>query len=372
MTERRATCFVSYCHENADLNSIHYLVRQLRELSNNQIHFFFDENATGGTKLTNFMSRIKNVDAILLLLTPQYRRRVLERKGGVYYIEFTEILRRFHDDEERANDHTKRGDDAVKPPPVCFKPLLFAGDFESACPEETREYLCKDFSGYRAQEDAKGELFTTRPVITRYRSKIEEIASEILARHAASAPDFEVRFRAVLRRLFLETKHERLTGDDVFQKVAKSIFVKTHAYERVKEQVSYILVGRKGSGKSTITHYLPELGKKHYKEPININVNGFGLEYLYGMLSTKQVRSEVQTVVERSRLFEWTWEAFIIVCCMEVLMIEAMKGSLTAPHNANDLAAFSNFLHRVSGESNRTECVDKNATFRWCLAQVLD
>jgi hypothetical protein len=214
---------------------------------------------------------------------------------------------------------------------VCFKPLIFAGDFNSACPEEIREYLCKDFSGYRAHKDEEGRLFTTRPVTTGYRSMIEEIASDILARHVASAPDFEARFREVLRSLFLETKHERLSGDEVFQKVAKSIFVKTHAYGRVKEQISYILVGRKGSGKSTITNYLPELGKKHYKEPININVNEFGLEYLYGMLSTKQVWSEAQTVIERSKLFEWTWEVFIIVCCMEVLVSEGMEGTLTAP-----------------------------------------
>jgi hypothetical protein len=80
MTDRQATCFVSYCRENADLNSIRYLVRQLREVSNNQIHFFFDEDATGGIKLTDFMSQIRKVDAILLLLTPQYRRRVLERR----------------------------------------------------------------------------------------------------------------------------------------------------------------------------------------------------------------------------------------------------------------------------------------------------
>lgn len=40
------------------------------------------------------MSRLERVDSVILILTPAYKRRVLERSGGVY-TEFTRIVQRY-------------------------------------------------------------------------------------------------------------------------------------------------------------------------------------------------------------------------------------------------------------------------------------
>ena len=83
------------------------------------------------------------------------------------------------------------------------------------------------------------------------RKIIEAVRAIALERSAG----FNDRYRSNLRTLLLDTKAQSI-GQRLSPRDRDHIFVKTKAYEGVVDQKSLILIGRKGSGKSTITDYL--------------------------------------------------------------------------------------------------------------------
>jgi hypothetical protein len=94
MSESKAICFVSYCHGDIDREVLQYVRFLLESRSQQKYEILIDEDVPTGGDLEDFMAFPDKVDAVLILLTPEYKRRVLERKGGVY-TEFTRIITRY-------------------------------------------------------------------------------------------------------------------------------------------------------------------------------------------------------------------------------------------------------------------------------------
>ncbi len=92
-TKKKPSCFISYCHQDTNKESIYFLVNEIKSLAKSQINFYWDREQLTGTKLTTFMDNLYTCDAIVLLLTPEYKRKVDSREGGVYD-EFQRIMDR--------------------------------------------------------------------------------------------------------------------------------------------------------------------------------------------------------------------------------------------------------------------------------------
>ncbi|MGA1845355.1 MAG: toll/interleukin-1 receptor domain-containing protein [bacterium] len=92
-TKSRPTCFISYCHEDTNKDAIAFLVYELKELGGIDTTFYWDRELLTGSRLKAFMDQLYSSDAIILLLSPAYKRKVDAREGGVYE-EYQRIMHR--------------------------------------------------------------------------------------------------------------------------------------------------------------------------------------------------------------------------------------------------------------------------------------
>lgn len=137
MNERKKpSCFISYCHEDTDKTSVEFLVEELRTLAQTDIVFHWDKDQVTGARLDNFMDRLFTSDAVILLLSPAYKRRVDERYGGVYE-EYGRIMGRLDERERLYKRRNKTPADiqALREADFSLFPYVFVGSGDTACPE---------------------------------------------------------------------------------------------------------------------------------------------------------------------------------------------------------------------------------------------
>lgn len=370
--DHRPTCFISYCRDGADRDTIDHLIQQLRHTSRQRIEFLYDEELDAGARLPAFMDLLRRVDGVILLLSPEYKTRTEERKGGVY-TEYSEIIRRYQELESAANEHTKSSEDSSPSinPPFPLIPIILSGAFEKSCPIEIQENLCLNFTTYRAFRRENGHLYITQQVEAKHNKLISRIVSQIVVNNSSKSTAVAASFDE-LRSAFLEnTKHEHIAGDPRFESQLHDLFVKTYAFKKVRKQTSYLLIGRKGSGKSTIVDYLSRDFDDKYKDAIKISINDFDLEYLYSILSTQQLRAELNVVVSQVRVFEVIWELFLYICCMNCLVTEFRNGHVKNGQHQH-LSVVQRFLKRMSGVTeDRGLQIEYKAAFHWCYSKVV-
>ncbi|HLO99625.1 MAG TPA: hypothetical protein VK171_13600, partial [Fimbriimonas sp.] len=115
--------------------------------------------------------------------------------------------------------------------------------------------------------------------------------------------------------LFRNTKadwHKVVTDGDLDR-----LFVKTKAYYRAKRSSKAILVGRKGSGKSTVTQVRNITEASSYSGIINVQADAIRLTSLYHLTTFRQITSDIRNVVTTYTAFQMTWLAFFFFCVLE-------------------------------------------------------
>ncbi len=298
--------FVSYCHDGIDRPTLDYVVAVLRERFKSSADLLIDERLPVGGDFSQFMALLDAVDAVIIILTPQYKARVLQRQGGVYE-EFTRIWNRY--DSIRPERES--------PGRFAILPILFSGTHLDATPDEIRTIKHIDLTGLRVSQKPTGAFHLP----DRQREKYDPLIKELAAAAAAAATVHSEPFRSLAEslydRLFVDLKASyddpTWTGHDY----PDSIWVKTHAYTRIRNQQAYFVIGRKGSGKSTMTQILSVIEPGRYEGVVHIVAEGFDLETLYSLYSDAQFRSDVSSVVPRDRAFQFTWEALLMLATIE-------------------------------------------------------
>ncbi|AQH03821.1 hypothetical protein A9R05_33040 (plasmid) [Burkholderia sp. KK1] len=326
-----------------------------------------------------FMEKLRTVDAVILLLTPEYKLRVDDRKGGVY-IEYSEIIRRYEELIADANNLTSTitvdaDEDEFPyqsvPAPFAMIPLIFSGSYERSCPSDIAHNICVNFGTYRANRNKDGQLCVTPQVASRYAKDISRITNVIFTHYAEKTPEVKQSFEEYLSAFFRNTKREHLQKNPLFESAVERVFVKTFAYKKIRDQTSYLLVGRKGSGKSTIVDYLARETDEKYGHAIDINVNNFHLEFLYTIASSAQSLSDIDMLVEPARFFELVWELFIYLCCID-LVVSEHREAVTMPGQAGPFAVLSRLLDDIAGDHGTERKLNYVAAYRWCYVRVLE
>jgi ABC-type multidrug transport system fused ATPase/permease subunit len=262
MPKINATCFISYCHDDTDFDTLEKLEEMLGEASEHYIKFIRDDQNPVGGNWDDFMSLVESVDAAILLLSPAYKTKVMTRSGGVYR-EFRQILLR-HARVREARQRPRMVDPVHGLRSFRLIPILFSGSSSDALPNEISREHYFDFTHFHvAREegrDAKGkkQLIIANSVKSSFQSNVRDIISRIDSAIIENIPDFHYTKEKYFDLLMSESKDENLTNALSMEK-RNYIFVKTSSYKEIRKRKSYIIVGRKGSGKSTITRYISEL-----------------------------------------------------------------------------------------------------------------
>src|SRR5690606_33356284 len=93
-----------------------------------------------------------------------------------------------------------------------------------------------------------------------------------------------------------------------------TLFVKTDVFKKVLKQDAWFIIGRKGSGKSTITDILPKFEPDKYLTTIPIYADNISLITTYNIFTSNQAFfSDSKNVYQRLRLFQFGWELFLFI-----------------------------------------------------------
>lgn len=321
---KKPSCFISYCHEDTNKMAVAKLVEELKEISGTDIDFYWDRDLLTGAQLKQFMDNLYTCDAAIVLLSPVYKRRVDAREKGVYE-EYQRIMHRLEALENLRRKPNKTQDDtiAIRNSSFSVFPYIFQGTGESSCPVGLSDHKYESLSQWNIYRDEHGNYYVSDAIKKQYRSEFKKILSHIIANHFTKAPLYSRMYEEIFDNLFRTVKHEDSKGYlDKNPDVAEHLFVKTHAYQEVKAQRAYILTGRKGTGKTTLTDNLARIHRNTYKEHFPIKLDDFELETIVAILSMPQISSDTSFVVRRERAFRIAWEIFIYVHCMEIVIHE--------------------------------------------------
>jgi energy-coupling factor transporter ATP-binding protein EcfA2 len=327
-----------------DQKILSMLIDNLRK--NRKLEVIFDQDLRAGDKVDEFMSMITQCHAVLVLCTPEYHNRVSKRIGGVYH-EYDLIINAYEKltlETEREFENniptSNNTDDRLVNPPdrleqlgtfyrdkrFTILPILISGAPETSVPSEFQNRIWEDFVGMIARKSKNRKQYQPS---THFRNKFRHAISSI---EQTTLNIFEFRRKEyikdaaeIFRKIFYNLKHDSENYDKT---TLEQLFVKQFEYKKVEKQEAYILVGRKGTGKSTLIDYLTHGISAIRKFPIKINVNEFPMEFIFGFLNSAPHKSDRVFITVRSTLMQFAWEGMLYFCCFEALGREFDSGNL--------------------------------------------
>jgi hypothetical protein len=352
--------FVSYCRKDTNQEYLELILDSIERLHKGKINFIFDVNQKAGDDLEHFMERIYSVSAILVFLTPEYKARINRKFESGVYTEFCMICDIF---DEEDNDT-----------PVI--PIILSGNKKDSCPQIFANTLYCDLSQINVLRSKNKRLLITKNCKGLFDKELKKVQGAIEYAFVKKTKEFKENYTKLKNDLFMDRKGENLMNGKLKNDL-KQLIIKTKNYNDVVEQKSYILMGRKGSGKTTIATAINSLDGNKYKCFCNVNVNQFSLTRLYHQSSIPKNKSDSTFVVSLHHIFDVAWDIFITLCCIKMLKFVHEKGDLSLEQEEKTKILFKfiddlqgdEFEEEVSSNDSNT-MVANPAIFTWAITSV--
>jgi hypothetical protein len=306
--------FVSYCHDDiaANRDRLLVLMNALEERSEGGCEFLADyrhPDAAIGANLPAFMKHIDSADAVLILLTPAYRARVVDKSNTGVYTEFRYIYDRLLKAEQSKSHGSS----------FLLLPVVFAGTFETSCPSEISYLVARDLTWLHVIPDRatarhrsmKGQPPLRKQVRERFGPFVDELTERIAAVAATKKRRYREQRAALFKEfLFVDTKSRWNQPENAVY--LSSLFVKTSVFLRVRDGSVSFVIGRKGAGKSTIAHVLPALLQPPPKHNLTIVFEDLPFDTCYNILLRKpREGSDLRHAFSPIFSYQLLWDAFI-------------------------------------------------------------
>lgn len=295
--------FVSYCHDDVkpDNDRLKVFVDALQSAGNGMYEILADYKHSGaaiGASLPAYMRQIDNADAAIILLTPGYKQRVMRKGATGVYAEFRRIYNRLLATEE----------DGSYGQSFTVLPIVFTNTFEEGCPAEIEYLISKDLTWLHI---IPGTLKVRREI----RPLLDQFVGDLTDRIAAIAATKRKLYRERQKNLF----REFLFGDtksryDIPENYCylDSTFVKTATFLRARNREVSFVIGRKGAGKSTITHVLPVLSMPPPAEVLRIDFEQLPFDMCYNILRYHPAEaSDLRHAYSPIYSYQLLWDLFL-------------------------------------------------------------
>lgn len=319
----KPTCFVSYSHQDVDRVVLDYIIGILKQIMEDNVNIVYDtDELQPGDNLDKFMNKVLDVDVTILILTPSYKEKVDKRQDGVYN-EFTKIINRYWEIEQKLSTNSS----------LCvierfqIIPVLLSGSANESIPEQIRNIFRIDLVGFSVIKDHRGEFVVTDHIKKKYLPTIKKIVETLNIAATLKSKKFHDSLTYYYKELFVNLKASEYMIKDI-PGFVEDIFLQTESFSKVKSQISYFLIGRKGSGKSTIATVLPIIDKYKYNGTIIILADNIDLKSAYHSLKDA-TRSDIETILPTFSFFYYSWQGFLCLCLLNHLVLLNNEKKLT-------------------------------------------
>lgn len=324
--------FISYAHQDTTANRVAAFTQFLHDCLPSKIELLLDRKYLGiGKNIPNYIQRLEICPVAIILMTPEYKRRS-ENATGAVFSEFDVIRRRMLDD---ADDF------------LCL-PVLFEGTSSTSIPATLAQEMYENFTGFhpRLVSASVKRYYLSDKLREEFIPKFTEIARAVESKITVRSFLPQEKYEQLLERLFAKTK---ITRDwiKLHPEFYNHLFVSTRSYKRVKKQNAVFLIGRKGSGKSTVANTLPQLEHERYKTCIAILADHINLLSTFEFIDHNKIDKFFNSISQRlgnhvneytkfnptQHLFKYAWLGLLYICLAKELCELGRNGKLNTAQN---------------------------------------
>ena len=329
---KKARCFISYCSSDAKPDDVSAIVRYLDQMARSKeynIEFLFDKDLSVGNDLNEFMQEIITVDSIIVICTPDYKKKYMNLKEE--YVE-SGVYKECQLMKERISKRNKILEESIEEfddNDFRIFPLVLSieGKYSENSVPDFLTSLVREKINQIQFETSKGKRIITQQSKQLYNNIFLDCIISTCVIYSKKSEYLIMDMHEKLQKLIYNQKAEYAPTLD------KRLFVNTFYFEQIKSQESYILVGRKGSGKTTTKLYLHSSNKEKYKGVIELRIDAFNLNEIYNYLfhapydGNKNLKNDIEEIFTYEKVIEYIWIVYIVLYSMYVVACEYKKSN---------------------------------------------
>lgn len=360
--DAKPKCYITYCHEDISVEKMTVIVNWMTELCDHRIDFRFDNNVKYDFSFEAFEEEIYSVDAIIIFFTPKYRERCLDDADTGVAREYRKILSVFEDNKRLQQD---KCDTFIKDRKIIYS-VLYKGEPRRSITCEFLNYRYLDMSeAAKFREDKNHSLVLTEGFVSLYADKIQEFFEDVVTSRVEKTKSFAVDYEKMFKHLFLDTKGEHIS-------LPNEIFVETDAYKNIVKQQKYLIIGRKGSGKTTVKNTISTIAGEQYKGIISIIADQFSTDETYQVLfKNEKISSDIDNYFSKSESYRIIWSAFINIYCIYIVYKEYLTHSLSKREQLSHIMSQEQTILGIFESKKRVEELDDETVTNTIYFHVL-
>lgn len=351
---KKPKCYITYCQEDIDVSQMEIIVKWMRDLCNQKIEFLFDKDVKYAESFDEFEKQIFEVDSILIFFSPGYKARCLNEIDTGVSREYRKLLYILELNKELQQNESGL---FIKQRRIIYS-ILYKGKKETSITQEFLNYRYLDMSNIsKFCEDKSRSLRLSYDFMNLFSKNVNEILKEIITAYIEKTEGYICDYENMLKDLFINTKSEHIHLPD-------ELFIETDAYKSIVKQQKYLIVGRKGSGKTTVKNTISRITGNKYKGIISIIADQFSIDETYQLLFiNNKVSSDIENNLSKIDTYRIIWNAFINIYCMFVVYKEYLNNKLSHPEQMNRITSLEKTIIGIFKTKDRiTELEDEEIT----------
>ena len=326
----KAKLFISYSADDTHAKYVGVIVDYLNEIAKEKkinIEVLFDKNLTAGSDLNKFMQQIeKNVDLVLVICSPSYKLKSEGKKGDAngVYTETQLIKKRLKQLEATEDDLADNKEKSFFVVPIILNiskdALRHTAD---SVPDYISGLINEKVNPMFIESEKKGGIAISEDSKKEYK----EMFTQIILKTCFAA---NWRYKQNRRR-YLETRKEEyapLNADS-------TAFVRTFFYDNMENNKAYFLIGRKGSGKTTLRMQMYRRNAREYYDEMKLLFDKISLDTVYHYIyfgpsdGNDNISSDFGNIIQYEKIYEFIWTIYTYLYAMYILTKERKKKNST-------------------------------------------
>lgn len=296
----KAKCYFSYSWDNSNKFGVfEYLKNEIERKSNERIEVILDRKSFDvGEDFEEREKQILACDSVVMFFTPEYKSVLnrMDHNRGVF----------------REYGYVKK---LLVSNPRVLIPVLFNGTVEESIPLEFTTKIAGDLVNAVFLESKNKKVC---PPNAKSRPIVNNFTSTIVARTESNYEVKDYPYRDVGEKIY-----QMLYVTHANERLPKECMIKMDPYDEIINQHSCLVIGRKGSGKSTLFEILkkmnPELFEEKYKVLCPINAEFIETYTLFGAI--EQFRSD-ELYVNMDKILCLFWQSYFAFYSMYIICLE--------------------------------------------------
>ena len=326
----RQKCYFSYDWKNkpAITTTLRLFKKAIERTSKGTIQVIWDEEFHYGDNFKKNEEIIRDCDSVVIFFTTEYKDSV--EKGSLDRGVFREY--RIIQEARRVSN-------------IKVMSVLLLGSISSSVTKEFKDDIAADFSSKPFSSLSRNQRAIVNP---EHKKRFNDTIADIVYETDQSARRKEYHFSSkeeAYRALFVETEdNHKLPKDAMYcLEIYKDIF---------SESGSGFIIGRKGSGKSTLFTILENYDRLKYDSKFKvlrpISAEHIRIEYIYNAYSDFSMDEKL---FGREQILSLFWAIYLYLCTIYIVCVEEEKN-----HIRDDR---KNDFHKASTKLKKELNVDK-------------